>query len=92
MPADVNLKIYTSITSFKDRLKVMHHGPECRCVFLISVFILQTYRVSHKELLLINYSDSDSASIKDKLYKTLFHFSRTPFCSWVSIQLHETDC
>ncbi len=34
-------------------------GPECISASLTSAFILQTYAVSHKAVLLINYSDSD---------------------------------
>ncbi len=35
-------------------------GLDCSCVFLTSAFILQTYHLCHKEVLLTNYSDSDS--------------------------------
>ncbi len=35
-------------------------GPECINAFRTSAFIVQTYHVSHKEVLLINCSDSDS--------------------------------
>ncbi len=43
--------------------KVTPPGPECIYEILTSAFILQTYLVSHKKLLLINSSDSDSDSI-----------------------------
>ncbi len=50
-----------SFNTFKYRLKAMPlPGLQCSCAFLTSVFILQTYYVSHKEIMLINYSDSDT--------------------------------
>ncbi len=35
-------------------------GVECICASIASVFIFQTYHISDKAVLLINYSDSDS--------------------------------
>ncbi len=39
-------------------------GHVCSCVFLTSAFILQTYHISHKEVLLINYSFSNLRHIR----------------------------
>ncbi len=47
--------------TFKNMLKVMlTPGPECNNAFSTSAFICQVYSVSCKEVLLINYSDSDT--------------------------------
>ncbi len=43
-----------SVETFKDRLKFMP-----LCALVTSAFILQPYHVNHKEVLLVNYSDSD---------------------------------
>ncbi len=48
-------------------------GPESIYAFLTSAFRLHTYPVSHKEVLLINYSDSDPYVMTKFLF-----FSLTP--------------
>ncbi len=51
-----------SVKPIKDRLKAMPTipGPKYISVFLTPAVILHTYPVSHREVQLINYSDSDS--------------------------------